>query len=171
MKKTSEIWIAVIIVLSILCVWVITPMILSWQIETPERRGLFGDSFGALNSLFSGLAFAGVIIAILLQRNELKLQRQELELTRNELTKSTEAQEKAGTYLGEQSEVMKVTAELNGRAALIQARTEQISYLNSERENGVLGLSSKIANLDQERSRDIRELEELMHAVLCASEH
>lgn len=48
-------------------------------------RGTFGDMFGAINALFSGLAFAGVIYAIFLQRNELSLQRTELELTRKEL--------------------------------------------------------------------------------------
>lgn len=47
-----------------------------------ENRGTFGDMFGAANALFSGLAFAGVIIAIMLQRKELSLQREELELTR-----------------------------------------------------------------------------------------
>jgi len=48
-------------------------------------RGAFGDKFGAVNALFSGLAFAGVIYAILLQRKELELQRYELTMTRNEL--------------------------------------------------------------------------------------
>lgn len=48
-------------------------------------RGQFGDMFGAVNALFSGLAFAGVIIAILLQREELELQRKELVQTREEL--------------------------------------------------------------------------------------
>lgn len=50
-----------------------------------NERGIFGDMFGAVNALFSGLAFAGVVYAILLQRKELKLQRQELALTRKEL--------------------------------------------------------------------------------------
>jgi len=50
-----------------------------------EHRGTFGDMFGTVNALFSGLAFGGVIFAILLQRKELKLQRKELELTRGEL--------------------------------------------------------------------------------------
>lgn len=47
--------------------------------------GRFGDMFGAVNALFSGLAFAGVIYAILLQRHELALQRRELDLTRQVL--------------------------------------------------------------------------------------
>lgn len=53
--------------------------------------GTFGDMFGNVNALFSGLAFAGVIVAILMQGDELRLQRREL--TRS--TKAQEAQEKA----------------------------------------------------------------------------
>ncbi len=48
-------------------------------------RGTFGDMFGAVNSLFTGLAFAGLIYTILLQKEELSLQREELKLTRGEL--------------------------------------------------------------------------------------
>lgn len=50
-----------------------------------KDRGTFGDMFGAVNALFSGLAFAGIIIAIFLQRDELELQRRELSETRKEL--------------------------------------------------------------------------------------
>ncbi len=49
-----------------------------WLISNEAMRGLFGDQFGAVNSLFSGLAFAGIIVTILLQKRELRLQRQEL---------------------------------------------------------------------------------------------
>ena len=45
----------------------------------------FGDSAGATNGLFSALAFAGVIYAIFLQKDELSLQRQELKNTRKEI--------------------------------------------------------------------------------------
>ncbi len=47
--------------------------------------GIFGDMFGASNSLFSALAFIGLIIAILLQKEELSLQRKELKQTRVEI--------------------------------------------------------------------------------------
>lgn len=45
---------------------------------------LVGDSFGALNAIFSGLAFAGVILTVVMQRDELTLQRKELKDTRKE---------------------------------------------------------------------------------------
>ena len=35
-------------------------------------RGIFGDMFGAVNALFSGLAFVGIQYTILLQRADLK---------------------------------------------------------------------------------------------------
>jgi hypothetical protein len=52
-----------------------------------------GDIYNSLSALFSGLAFAGVIYAILLQRNELELQRKELRQTRKELERTAAAQE------------------------------------------------------------------------------
>jgi len=38
------------------------------------QRGQFGDMFGALNTLFSGMALAGVVATLLMQRHDLKLQ-------------------------------------------------------------------------------------------------
>ncbi|MBB6330059.1 hypothetical protein HNP24_001009 [Chryseobacterium sediminis] len=43
-----------------------------------ERQGLFGDMFGASNALFTGLSFVGLILTILLQRQELKDTREEV---------------------------------------------------------------------------------------------
>lgn len=59
----------------------------SWPITlgNVDKAGVFGDSFGVLTALFSGLAFAGIVFTILLQREELALQRKELKLTRNVL--------------------------------------------------------------------------------------
>ncbi len=51
-------------------------------IDQPERRGQFGDAFGAINSVFTGLAFTVVIYGIILQRREIKLQQREMADTR-----------------------------------------------------------------------------------------
>ena len=48
-------------------------------------RGTFGDMFGAVNALFSGLAFAGLIVTLIMQHEELGLQREELAQTNKEL--------------------------------------------------------------------------------------
>lgn len=46
--------------------------------------GTFGDSFGVVTSLFSGLAFAGIILTILLQRRELTESREIFRIQRFE---------------------------------------------------------------------------------------
>lgn len=48
-----------------------------------ENAGTAGDMFGGLTALFSGLAFAGLITTLLMQRRELALQRLELQQTRD----------------------------------------------------------------------------------------
>jgi hypothetical protein len=83
------------------------------------ERGQFGDMFGALNALFSGLAFAGIIYTIRQQKEELELQREELRLTRRELTKSAEAQKKSEEALNSQANTMRLTALLNAYSSLI----------------------------------------------------
>lgn len=50
-----------------------------------QTRGTFGDSFGALNALFSGLAFAGLIVTLIMQKEELGMQREELNDAKQEL--------------------------------------------------------------------------------------
>jgi hypothetical protein len=47
--------------------------------------GTFGDRFGAVNALFSGLAFVGIIYSLLLQRQDLRNQQAELQLQREEM--------------------------------------------------------------------------------------
>ena len=42
-----------------------------------QQYGAFGDSFGTVNALFSGLALAGVVAALMLQAHDAKQQREE----------------------------------------------------------------------------------------------
>lgn len=91
---------------------------------TWSDRGTFGDMFGGLNALFSGLAFGGIIYTIFLQREELQLQRNELELTRQELRRTAEAQEKSEQALTKQVQSMERTAKLNALSSLLEHYSE-----------------------------------------------
>lgn len=55
-----------------------------------DELGPFGDVYGALNTLFSGLAFAGLIISIRLQSKELSDTRAELKEQSEQFKKQTE---------------------------------------------------------------------------------
>ena len=71
--------------LVIIFLWGMSIIVLFWLFPDIGVRGQFGDTFGAVNALFAGLAFAGIIFAIILQKKELELQRQELKETRDEI--------------------------------------------------------------------------------------
>jgi hypothetical protein len=58
-----------------------------------------GDTYEAVSALFGGLAFAGVVVTILLQSMELRLQREELAETREELKRSAASQERSEQML------------------------------------------------------------------------
>jgi hypothetical protein len=86
-KETkSRLWIWIVVAIGVVLVlWGLNWWGISKFINEPSDQGIFGDMFGAVNALFSGLAFAGLIITLLYQREELKLQREELQETRKEL--------------------------------------------------------------------------------------
>lgn len=57
---------------------------LIFLLNTKQELGAFGDSFGVINTLFTGLAFAGMMVTIFIQTKELRLQREELKLSREQ---------------------------------------------------------------------------------------
>lgn len=84
-----------IVWLAVAAVWAISGLLLHAETE----RGTFGDMFGAVNALFSGLAFATLIYTAWMQREELALQREELAATRSELEgQKLQLQEQTKTF-------------------------------------------------------------------------
>jgi hypothetical protein len=59
---------------------------------TLADRGQLGDSFGALNALFSGLAFGAVIVTLMYQHAQLATQQTEIRDTLVELRRANAAQ-------------------------------------------------------------------------------
>lgn len=82
-SKTTAI--AIVVGVIILALWAGSWWWINQHFQKHDERGTFGDMFGAVNALFSGLAFAGLIITLFYQKEELKLQREELAQTREEL--------------------------------------------------------------------------------------
>ncbi|QGY47849.1 hypothetical protein GM418_30595 [Maribellus comscasis] len=67
-----------LIFIIVIILWFVSHLMLVTIYDNWTDRAALGDSFGAINSLFSGLAFGGLIYTILLQRKELELQREEI---------------------------------------------------------------------------------------------
>lgn len=91
-KKDKSTATAVIIaILVCLILWIGGMFLTHWYanhfFDVPSgnsKQALFGDSFGAVNALISACAFAGVIIALVLQRKDFRLQIKSLELQQKE---------------------------------------------------------------------------------------
>ena len=60
-------------VVTVIVLWVINMVSLGYM--DSNKRGTLGDMFGAVNAIFSGLAFAGIIISLYMQRIDLKNQK------------------------------------------------------------------------------------------------
>jgi hypothetical protein len=150
-------WLYGAILVSVPVVFIIYVSILlylTWPVSelSINKSGVFGDSFGALTALFSGLAFGGMIVTILLQSKELKLQRYEIRKSREEFRRSISAQER--------------NARLAAIAALLEEYKNRLK-INDEAFLRITDLSTKPAIALQEeslkiiekRDRIIRELE------------
>ena len=102
----------------IVSLWLLYPLILKFVVGIDaENLGLWGDQFGGFNALFSGLAFAGLILTLYFQSNELALQREELGLQRAEQKEATQQLEQQAKQLEIQAEQLKA----QNRLALVQA--------------------------------------------------
>ena len=77
-------------------------------ISDKDIRGTFGDQFCAVNALFSGLAFTGLIYTIILQRRDLTLQRRDLKLQRQELALTRKEMEEQTAEFEKQNETLKI---------------------------------------------------------------
>lgn len=96
---------------------------MSWVFVFPSWvRAISPDAveaaYSALEALFAGLAFLGLLSTIWIQRQELRLQRQELVQTREEMRRQAEAQEKSERALHAQTEALHAEAERQSRAYL-----------------------------------------------------
>ena len=71
-------------------VWLASFVVIYLCIDEWDVRGQFGDLFGSVNALFSGLAFAGLVITIIQQRHDLQLQRQAINQSKKDINQQNE---------------------------------------------------------------------------------
>jgi len=145
------------LILLVVIIWGLSAFAIMLGLGNWSDRGTFGDLFGAVNALFSGLAFAGLIYTIIQQKEDLELQRKEILENKAELKKSARAQERSQKALKEQVEQMKIAARLNALKTLIDYYNIQIANPNN---------SEEIITKAKERRREtIREIDQLINRI------
>jgi hypothetical protein len=164
-SSDSPTWtLLVFLILGVILVLVVGTAAIWGVFGRPQDAGQFGDLFGGLNALFSGLAFAGVIYAILLQRRELELQRQELQQTREEMERGrVEAARAAAAQLA------------GARLAALSALIEHMKGAIRETEGTLASTKSEIARrsvelvgvpVDHDRLKQLHVVEKLQEGAL-----
>lgn len=105
-----------------------------FSISGPAERGQFGDMFGMVNALFSGLAFAGIVYTVHAQRTEAAF--------------NAHATERA--------------ARLNAMSVLVAAYTERVRYLDSLASpdgHKIEGIQGKLKQLVIQLEREVHHAE------------
>ena len=141
----------------VILVWALSAILIMTFLENWSDRGTFGDLFGAVNALFSALAFAVLIYTIVLQREEIKQNREEIVLNRKELAKGAKLQQKAQEVLIEQVQQTHLSAKMNAMRTLVDYYNNQISNPKSTEET--------IERAKQKRKQIIIQIDELIDGL------
>lgn len=103
-----------------------------------EQRGQLGDSFGVINSLFTGLGFGGLVVTLILQQRQMAQQEKEIKIQRQ----SEERRHYEDTlhrllslYSQTLSEVANAKGDLRGRSVLRGSTDRVFEAIKREKSN------------------------------------
>lgn len=157
-QNNNNSWLCYMIlaILGVILIMVLSFYIIFNNIGTWEKRGQFGDLFGAVNALFSGLAFAGLIITIRQQHKDLEYQRQAIDQTNREMQNQTEE-------FNQQNETMKIERFENTFFKMIEVQQSIVNDLYAadshkewvKQDNSSGGLANEVLAKDEYRGRNL----------------
>lgn len=139
----------------VLLVMMLSAFIVIKLIEGWDHRGQFGDLFGVVNALFSGLAFAGLIITIRQQHIDLKYQRQAIEQTNQEMQNQTAEFDKQNETLRIQRFENTFFKMLEVQQSIVNDLYAGDSHSQWVDENSADGAKKEISIQDEYRGRNL----------------
>lgn len=123
----------------VLGVWLLYLAVLFWGhyilsipdslVQHKEIIGVFGDYFGALNALFAGLAFAGIIVTIRQQSADLQATKKEMEEQTDQFARQTELIQK---QIAKQEDNFREQRYFNLITRLDKVRSETDAHYNAK---------------------------------------
>ena len=170
LKKSEDKWLCSMMwaIGFVLFVMLLSAFLIFKCINDWGQRGQFGDLFGVVNALFSGLAFAGLIITIRQQHQDLEYQRQEIIQTQLELQNQIKE-------FDEQNETLRVQRFENTFFKMLEVQQSIVNDLyaaDSHKEkieeddpNNLGRLSKEVLAQDEYRGRN------LFYYVFCRCKH
>ncbi|WP_455564936.1 hypothetical protein [Akkermansia biwaensis] len=144
----------------------------------PQTSGEFGDQFGVLNSLFSGLAFVILIYTlrqqeeqIRLQREDLQNQKEDLKLQREEMQRQCAEQKRQADEFEAQNKLMKIQQfdsffhNYFTQILKMKNKIDKIKLLNDGVEEKLLYLIYGISNKIFHEKNKLEEKKELINII------
>lgn len=103
---------------------------MNWGHEfNPSKAGQFGDTFGAVNALFSGLALTGVAYAVALQHKELDAINQQLSESQDDAKKNETARRNTEILMERQATALLAAARLDAARSLWESTSSDQTVL------------------------------------------
>lgn len=151
-----------------------------WGFALPADRSGFGDSYGALNTIYSGLAFATLVVTLWMQREELALQSEQLRLQVSELESTRGVLQEQQAEMAAQRDLLAQqleTAKLRDRVATLhgllashaQLRDELRRASSSGETSGRSDLRSVLARFKERIGGDDSEYDTVVAAWIAAT--
>lgn len=126
-----------IIAALIVWLWLKVPQYLGEGLCPAKERGTYGDSFGSVNALFTGLAFAGLVFSILLQQRQIRLQRADFLSQLEAMEDSRKTVEEQNKLLAAQNQLMRGQTDVS--LVELEAKAMQLDAQADELELGRMG--------------------------------
>lgn len=131
-KNSILFWLAAFVIL----LWVANGL-MKFVVNKPIADcGTFGDQFGAVNALFSGLAFVGLIYTIIQQNRSIELQRKDLKNQLRELQQNGKEMIAQTKQFEKQNESMNLERFENRFFQMLQTHHDNVMSMKTEKHQG-----------------------------------
>jgi hypothetical protein len=141
----------------------------SYSKDNLARTGTFGDTFGAVNSLFSGLAFAGVAVAVVFQWRELRHLEEQTAIARRQTTVADQQSKEAEEERKRAERYASLTACLNAATSLAESSSRSMEFTMMYSENIIPLSGAKYVKTTRSRNviaeRDFRKYTQIQRML------
>jgi hypothetical protein len=158
--KAPEIIYGCAALIAVLVLWIAAPIAIVLEYGQPGTAADMATVLGVASALFTGLAFAGLLYTLALQRRQLALQQAEVRLTREELHLLAESQGAAARSLASQLHEMETARQLSAAMELFDELNSDASMATRRRIYSLRSQDDPAADPDL-----LREVEQLLNRL------
>lgn len=144
-----------ILLFAVTIVWLVFGIIFYSIPDSLEKSGQSGDMFGGVTALFSGLAFAGLIFTLFVQKQELRYQRKELSFLVNEQRETKGHLKDQADHLKSQSDFIEKQIFENSFFQLLRSFNEYVANTKIKQSEQLLEGRDAFEELYQRFARNV----------------